>query len=138
MRSLTFVSVGLIVGVLMLFTLLATVSTWGTSPRPADAATRFGVTVTVACSTNPETTVVRNNRNRPITIRSFGSIYQPRPNEPIIVNNRILRPDRSVRFESGNAADMNGLPRQFIYNNDVGTREGARVRTSVGTIGDRC
>jgi len=33
---------------------------------------------------------------------------------------------------------MNVLTRQYIYNNDVGRREGARVRTSVGPIVDRC
>jgi hypothetical protein len=136
-RSSTFVSVGVIVGVLMLFTLFATVSTWGTSPRSAEAATAYGVTVNVACRTNPEITFVRNNRNSRITIRSVGSIYQPRDNEPFIIDRR-LRPDRAVRFESGAAADMNVLTRQYIYNNDVGRQEGARVRTSVGTIVDRC
>jgi len=136
-RSVSYVSIGLIVGVLMLFTLMATVSTWGASPRPAEAATSNGVTVNVACRANPEVTWVKNNRNSRITIRNVGSIYQPRSNEPFRVG-RILRPGRAVRFESGAAADMNVLTRQYIYNNDVGTREGARVKTSVGPIVDRC
>jgi hypothetical protein len=136
-RSLSFVSVGFVIGVLMLFTLMATVSTWGASPRPAEAATSNGVTVIVACRANPETTWVKNNRNSRITIGSVGSIYQPRSNEPFRVG-RILRPGRAVRFESGYDADMNVLTRQYIYNNDVGRREGARVRTSVGPIVDRC
>jgi hypothetical protein len=136
-RSLSFVSVGLIVGVLMLFTLMATVSTWGASPRPAEAATSNRVTVIVACKANPETTWIKNNRNSRIRIRSVGSIYQPRSNEPFIVNRR-LRPGKAVKFESGAAADRNVLTRQYIYNNDVGRREGARVKTSVGPIVDRC
>ena len=137
MRSLSIVSVGFIIGVLMLFTLMATVSTWGASPRPAEAATSNGVTVNVACRANPEVTWVKNNRNSRITIGSVGSIYQPRTNEPFRVG-RVLRLGRAVRFESGYDADMNVLTRQYIYNNDVGRREGARVRTSVGPIVDRC
>jgi hypothetical protein len=136
-RSLSFVSVGLLVGLLMLLTVVATVSTWGASPRPAGAATSNGVTVNVACRTNPETTWVKNNRNSRIKVRKVGSIYQPRSNEPFRVG-RILRPGRAVTFESGSAANMNVLTRQYIYNNDVGRREGARVKTSVGRIVDRC
>jgi hypothetical protein len=104
---------------------MATVSTWGASPRPAEAATSNGVTVIVACRANPETTWVKNNRNSRITIGSVGSIYQPRTNEPFRVG-RVLRLGRAVRFESGYDADMNVLTRWYIYNNDVVVGERGR------------
>ena len=40
----------------------------GLSPRPAEAVTP-ALTVTVACKATPETTRVKNNRNRSITIK---------------------------------------------------------------------
>ena len=109
----------------------------GLSPRPADAVTP-ALTVTVACKANPEITRVENNRNRKITIKKVGSIYQPRSNEPFTVN-RTLRAGGAIRFESGYDADQNVLTRQYIYNNDVGSKEGARVTTASGArFVDRC
>jgi hypothetical protein len=44
-----------------------------------------------------------------------------------------------VTFESGAGADRNVLSGSFIYNNDVGSKEGARVITKAGTrYTDRC
>lgn len=109
------------------------------APRPAEAATP-AVTVTVGCTTNPETTRVKNNRSYAITVRTVGSIYQPRSNEPFYVNRRIAA-SGSVTFKSGYAASSTSaltLTRQYIYENNVGTSEGARVATSVGTYYDRC
>ena len=109
----------------------------GLSPRSADAVTP-ALTVTVACKANPEVTRVENNRNRKITIKKVGSIYQPRSNEPFTVN-RTLRAGGAIRFESGYDADQNVLTRQYIYNNDVGSKEGARVTTASGArFVDRC
>jgi hypothetical protein len=109
----------------------------GLSPRPAEAVTPT-LTVTVACKATPEVTRVENNRNRNIKIWKVGSIYQPRSNEPFTVN-RTLGANRTIRFESGSGADQNVLTRQYIYNNDVGSQEGARVTTASGTrFVDRC
>ena len=109
----------------------------GPSPRPAEAVTP-ALTVSVACKATPEVTRVENNRNRKITIKKVGSIYQPRSNEPFTVN-RTLRAGRAIRFESGYEADQNVLTRQYIYNNDVGSQEGARVTTASGArFVDRC
>src|SRR5919202_3492450 len=88
----------------------------GLSPRPAEAVTP-ALTVTVACKATPETTRVKNNRNTAKTIKTVGSIYQPRSNEPFLVN-RKLGGGRSITFESGSGADQNVLTRQYIYNND--------------------
>src|SRR5919112_2941409 len=109
----------------------------GLSPDPAEARMP-ALTVTVACKATPERTRVKNNRNRAITIKKVGSIYQPRSNEPFRVDRR-LGGGHSVTFESGSGANNNTLTGSFIYNNDVGSKEGARVVTGAGTrFGDRC
>jgi hypothetical protein len=55
------------------------------------------------------------------------------------VVNRELRPGRAITFQSGSKAKGgNELTNAYIYNSDVGSREGARVRTSVGTFIDKC
>jgi len=95
------------------------------------------VNVTVACKATPETTRVKNNLNRAITIRAVGSIYRPFGYEPVRVE-RKLGAGETVTFESGAGADRNKLSGSFIYNDDAGSREGARVRTSVGTSIDKC
>ncbi len=109
----------------------------GFSPHPAEARPPL-LTVTVACEAAPEKTRVENNRNRSITIKTVGSIYQPRSNEPFRTN-YTLRARGSVVFESGYDASRNELTGQYIYENDVGSREGARVTTTSGArFVDRC
>ena len=109
----------------------------GLSTRPAEAATP-ALTVTVACKATPETTRVKNNRNRAITIKTVGSIYRPYSYEPFRVDRR-LAAGRTVTFESGSGANTNKLTGSYIYNNDVGSTEGARVVTKSGTrYSDRC
>jgi hypothetical protein len=109
----------------------------GFSPCPAHARTP-ALTVTVACKATPETTRVKNNRNRAITIKTVGSIYQPYSYEPFRVDRR-LGGGNSVTFESGSGANHNKLTASYIYNNDVGSKEGARVVTKTGSrFVDRC
>lgn len=103
--------------------------------RPAEAAAR--VNVTAKCDGNPEKVIVTNNTRHRIKIRTVGSIYRPRSNEPFRVD-RTLRRGRSIAFESGPSANRNVLTRQYVFNSDVGSREGARVATSVGRCADRC
>jgi hypothetical protein len=129
--------VGAVIVALVVFTLAGPTSERGLSPHPAQARPP-ALTVTVACNATPEITRVENNRNRRITIKQVGSIYQPRSNEPFTVN-RTLRANRTIRFESGFDANQNVLTRQYIYNNDVGSKEGARVTTASGArFVDRC
>ena len=104
--------------------------------RTAVAATP-AVSVSVECDGNPETPRVRNNADHPVEIRAVGSIYQPRGNEPFHLS-RDLDQGKAITFETGHAANSNTLTRQYIYNSDVGSREGARVVTSAGTFVDRC
>jgi hypothetical protein len=130
----------LLVGALMgalLFALVGPASERGLSPHPAEARMP-ALTVTVACKATPETTRVKNNRNRAITIKTVGSIYQPFSYEPIRVDRR-LGGGRTITFESSSGANHNKLTGSYIYNNDVGSKEGARVVTGSGArFVDRC
>ncbi len=117
-------------------TLFAPVSERGVAPRPAEARPP-ALTVTVACEASPERTRVENNRNKAITIKTLGSIYRPYSYEPFRVDRR-LGAGRTVTFESGSGANTNKLTGNYIYNNDVGSKEGAKVATSVGGFSDRC
>ena len=90
------------------------------------------------CESNPETTTVKNNTNKSITIETVGSIYKPRSNEPFNIPDKLgvakaqLDPGETITFESGTEANQNVLTRQNIYNNDVGSQEGAVITTSTG------
>src|SRR5829696_6653592 len=106
-------------------TLFTPASERGVAPRPAEARTP-ALKVTVACKATPEKTRVENNRNRAITIKTVGSIYRPYSYEPFRMNRR-LGGGKSVTFESGSGANHNKLTGSFIYNNDVGSKEGARI-----------
>jgi hypothetical protein len=137
-------SSALVVGALMACLMLAMmmlasfgpVSDRGIGTRLAEAAP--AVQVAVNCDSNPETTRVKNNTNRAIKVKTVGSIYRPYSYEPFVVN-RKLRPNKAKTFESGSKANgRNELTTAHIYNNDVGSREGARVKTSVGTFIDKC
>ncbi len=109
-------------------------------PATAEAATP-ALKVTVNCYSNPERTVVHNNRSHAITIKSVGSIYRPYSNEPVFVYKR-LAAGATVTFYSGYGASSSNprtLTRQYIYNNEVGSAEGARVKDTNGhTYSDRC
>ena len=94
--------------------------------------------VRVDCYSDPERVVVRNTRPYAILITSVGSIYDPYKFEPVDVSYR-LAPGATVTFESGHRAERHVLTRYYIFNNDVGAREGARVGTQYyGTFSDRC
>ena len=107
------------------------------SPQPAQARMP-ALTVSVACKATPERTHIKNNRNRAITIKKVGSIYRPYTYAPFRVDRR-LGGGKSVTFESGSGANHNKLTGSFIYNNDVGSKEGARIVTGSGArFVDRC
>jgi hypothetical protein len=134
-RPLSLVFLASLVGVLAVVFLGPASFDRGLAVRPAEAAAR--VNVTARCDGNPERVVVTNNTRHRIEVRRVTSIYQPRSNEPFRVD-CTLRRGRSITFESGPAANRNVLTRQYVFNSDVGTKEGARVATSVGRFADRC
>src|SRR5215203_5714452 len=126
--------IGLLIGAVMavlVLTMVGAASKQGLSPRPVEASTP-ALTVSVACKATPEVTRVKNNRGRAITIKTVGSIYQPYSYEPFRVDRR-LGGGNSVTFESGSGANHNKLTGSYIYNNDVGSKEGARVVTKTGS-----
>jgi hypothetical protein len=116
-------------------TMMGSAKERGVSSAPAEAASRVGVTA--KCDGNPEKVIVKNNTRHRIKIKKVGSIYQPRSNEPFRVD-RKLRRGRTITFESGPAANHNTLTHEYIFNSDVGSKEGARVATSIGRFADRC
>jgi hypothetical protein len=135
-RPVSFVLLASLVGVLTLVVLLGPVSSHGgLAVRPADAAAR--VVVTARCDGDPEKVIVKNNTRHRIKIKKVASVYQPRSNEPFRVD-RTLRRGRSVTFEAGPSANRHVLTHQYIFNSEVGSKEGARVATSIGRFGDRC
>jgi hypothetical protein len=136
LRRMTLLVCALTVG-LVLTMMAGPVSQRGFSPQPAQARPPV-LTITVACKATPEITRVKNNRNRAITIKTVGSIYQPYSYEPFRVDRR-LGGGNSITFESGSGADHNKLTGLHIYNNDVGSKEGARIVTKSGNrFVDRC
>jgi hypothetical protein len=121
----------------LVLAMVGPVSKEGLSPSPVEARTP-ALTVSVACKATPEVTRVKNNRSRATTIQKVGSIYRPFSYEPIRVDRR-LGGGNTIAFESGRGADKNVLTGAFIYNNDVDSKEGARVITATGAVFiDRC
>ncbi len=98
------------------------------------------VTITLSCTTNPETTrVVNANPNASVTVHTVGSLHEPRTNEPFAVS-RSLSAGTGVTFKSGYAATAGAattLTRQYVYDNTA-SNEGVRVVTSAGTVTKRC
>jgi hypothetical protein len=93
--------------------------------------------VTARCDGNPEKVIVENNTRHRIKVKRVRSIYRPYDFEPKTFN-KILSRGRQATFESGPAANQNVIVKQYIFNSDVDTREGARVATSKGRFEDRC
>ncbi len=106
-------------------------------PSTADAAT--GLTVTLDCYSSRERVTIKNTRSATVTIKTVGSLYKPRSNEPFTVN-RKLAAGKSVSYYTGSGASASSaytLTRQSIFNNDVAS-EGVRVTSSVGIFSKRC
>ncbi len=135
-RSVWAVCLAVIVGVILMFLALPPAAGVGPlSTSSAEAAS--AVQVRVNCTSSPEVTRVKNNTNRRIIVKRVGSIHEPRDNEPFRMRVKV-RPGKAVAFTSGSGARGKVLTGQYIYDNDVGSREGARVATSVGRFVGRC
>ena len=135
--SLSMMVLGLLLASALAIALMmfGSASEQGISVRPAEAASK--VRIVARCDGNPEKVQVTNNTRHRIKIGKVGSIYRPYDFEPISVGKR-LGGGRTVTFESGPRANGNVLTKNYIFNSDVGSREGARVGTSVGRFVDRC
>ena len=103
---------------------------------PATAAeAASGVKIILSCYSNPERTIIKNNRRRAITVLSVGSTYRPYSYEPFSVR-KVVKPGKRVQFQTGRAARVNRLTRNYIYNDNG--RDGVKVVTSVGTFKKHC
>jgi len=85
--------------------------------------------------TSGEPLIIKNNRSRSITIYRVGSTYRPCSYEPFRVR-KVVKPGKRVQFQTGRAARINVLTRNYIYNDDG--RVGVKVVTSVGTLKKHC
>lgn len=94
------------------------------------------VAITLNCASNPETTRIKNTGTASVTIRTIGSLYRPRSNEPFSVN-KTLAAGASYTYQTGAAASSHVLTNQYIYSNGVSS-EGVRVTTSAGTVTKKC
>ena len=135
--SMSMIAIGLLLASALALALMmfGSTSERGISVRPAEAASK--VRVVAKCDGNPEKVVVTNNTRHRIKIGKVGSVYRPYDFEPVSVGKR-LGGGRTITFESGPSANGNLLTKNYIFNSDVGSREGARVATSVGRFVDRC
>jgi hypothetical protein len=111
-----------------------------TSADTTEAATP-ALKVTVYCYSTRERTVIKNQSSKTITIRTVGSIYKPYSTEPFYVS-KALGAGKTITYYTGSGATWSSsktLTRRSIYNNAVGTREGARVKTTTGkSYTDKC
>ena len=135
-RRLPLVMASALMLVMMLFAAFGPVSEKGLAPRFAEAAP--AVQVNVKCTSNPETTAVKNNTKKSIKVQTITSIYSLGPEREPFVVDKTLKSGKTITFESGPKADSHVLTKAYIYENDVGRREGAWVGTSVGRFVDRC
>ncbi len=109
-------------------------------PDDVESATP-ALKVTVYCYSTKERTVIKNQSSKTVTLKSVGSIYKPYSSEPFRVS-KTLAPGKSITYFTGSGASASNaktLTRQSIYNDAVGTSEGARVKTTAGkSYTDRC
>lgn len=115
--------------------LLFGASTIVAPPPNVDGATP-ALKGTVCCYSTKERTVIKNQSSRRVTLKSVGSIYKPYSSEPFAVS-KALAPGKTVSYYKGSGASSSHartLTRQSIYNDSVGTSEGARVKTKAGKV----
>ena len=93
------------------------------------------MTISLSCYTSPERTTIHNGTSHAITIDSVGSTYKPRSNEPFSVDKH-LSAGASITYQTGSGAKHNVLTHQSIYDNNG--KDGARVKTSIGTFKKHC
>jgi lipoprotein-anchoring transpeptidase ErfK/SrfK len=87
--------------------------------------------VSVNCTGVPETTTIKNVGEGTVTLSRLTSLYNAGGGEPFALN-RQLAPGATITFSTGTGTGPNKLSNQFIYNDDAGDVEGARVTVSTG------
>ena len=87
--------------------------------------------VSINCTGVPETTTIKNVGEGTVTLSRLTSLYNAGGGEPFALN-RQLAPGATITFSTGTGTGANKLSNQFIYNDDAGDVEGARVTVSTG------
>lgn len=97
------------------------------APKPLPSK----LTVSIDCQGVPETTTIKNVGEGTVTLSRLTSLYNAGGGEPFAIN-RQLAPGQTITFSTGTGTGPNKLSSQFIYNDDAGDVEGARVTVSTG------
>ena len=108
-------------------------------PKPEPPAGELSdLTVTLSCTTDPESIRVKNNGDGYITIKGIATYLDPIAEEPFAVE-RVVRPGMTASFSAGTGAKYGTiLTRQFIFTNAAYEKEGVRINTSVGKVTKAC
>lgn len=106
------------------------------APEPAPALS--DITVTLNCSSDPETTRIVNSSDNRLIIYSIGSLYGASSAEPYVVN-RSLGGGKQVTYYSGSGATSGTiLTTRYLYTNSAYEQDGVHLETNAGPIEVRC
>jgi hypothetical protein len=105
------------------------------------AAAQAGIIVEVACRAAPETVRIVNSTGAAVTVRSVGSLVNPRPGVEPFARDDTVRPNDIIVYafgpNPGAHAGAMFLTNQSIFDNDS-PGEGVEVVTSAGTARVLC
>lgn len=95
------------------------------------------VQIELNCDGTPETTKITNKGSKDLEIRKLTSLVDPEKREPFKIN-ETLKKGQSIKFETGkDARGQDELSKKEIYD-DADEDEGGAIRTSAGTITEKC
>lgn len=95
------------------------------------------IVVVVDCESSPERVTITNHSKKPMKLKSVGSTYQRRAEEPYRVK-KTLKPGKSTSYTFGAGRDKGRrLSGSYIFDNEA-THEGVLVRTSRGRVRVTC
>jgi lipoprotein-anchoring transpeptidase ErfK/SrfK len=110
-------------------------------PQPEQSrplATLSDLTITLKCTSSPETVRVMNTGTENIALTSIGTFVDFLGTEPFALD-RTLRPGKTAIFQSGQGAQYGTvLTTHYLFTNSAYENDGIKVQTSVGTAVKMC
>ncbi|MBX3072039.1 MAG: SH3 domain-containing protein [Thermomicrobiales bacterium] len=107
-----------------------------TTPTPV--ASTSNITIALNCSANPERITITNNNASAITIISIGTLYDPLPIEPFVLDQALGAGGSRTYLAGSQASGQFRLTSSHILTDSAGSNEGVTVVTSAGTVTKRC
>jgi lipoprotein-anchoring transpeptidase ErfK/SrfK len=102
------------------------------------SASLSDITITLKCTTAPESIRVFNNGTESIQLSSIGTFVDLIGGEPFAIS-RNLKPGTSALFQAGDGAQYGTvLTDRFILSNSAYDAEGVKVTTDVGVASQMC